>query len=268
MFYINFFGTVNFSFTETGPRTEEHSPFLTDSYTIIQPSNDGRSLYTYKTPVIGRNSICSTTSDIARNNNNSSLDIDIKIHSLFDQYKDNDVDSILLDGMEKFCVDLGLQPDDFKMLVLAWKFRADVMCQFTRNEFFQGCKVMNADSIEGILNKIPYIVDELNDPGQFKDFYKFTFKFGLDKSIGEKTLPVDTASALWRLVFSRDKPPFLDKWIDFLLLHKHIRGIPKDTWMMFLTFCSTVDPSLSNYDECEAWPSVFDDFVEAMKPKS
>ena len=33
-------------------------------------------------------------------------------------------------------------------LVLAWKFEAEVMCRFTRQEFIQGCKAMNVDSIK------------------------------------------------------------------------------------------------------------------------
>ena len=41
-----------------------------------------------------------------------------------------------------------------------------------------------------------------------------------------------------------------------------VRGIPRDTWNMFLNFVNTVDSDLSLYDDTEAWPSLFDDFVE------
>ena len=37
---------------------------------------------------------------------------------------------------------------------------------------------------------------------------------------------------------------------------------PSDTWDLFLPFALSVDSDLSGYDENEAWPSLFDDFVE------
>lgn len=52
---------------------------------------------------------------------------------MFENYKDNlKPDLILAQGMERFCQDLGLNPDQFEMLALAWKFNADRMCCFTR----------------------------------------------------------------------------------------------------------------------------------------
>ena len=39
-------------------------------------------------------------------------------------------------------------------------------------------------------------------------------------------------------------------------------GISGDTWDLFLPFALLVDADLSGYDENEAWPSLFDDFVE------
>jgi len=41
-----------------------------------------------------------------------------------------------------------------------------------------------------------------------------------------------------------------------------VRGIPRDTWNMFLNFTIAVGSDLSQYDDTEAWPSLFDDFVE------
>ena len=41
-----------------------------------------------------------------------------------------------------------------------------------------------------------------------------------------------------------------------------VRGIPRDTWNMFLNFVQTVGSDLTQYDDAEAWPSLFDDFVE------
>lgn len=186
-----------------------------------------------------------------------------KINQLFDQYKDSLEDAILAEGIENLCNDLQLSPDDFKVLVLAWKLNASQMCRFTKSEFVQGLKSMKTDSIKGIQLKLNEITSELTTESEnFRDLYRFTFKFGLDVSIGQRILPTDIAVLLWRLVFTSNEPPVLDRWLSYLEKNTHIRGIPKDTWYMFLNFCDFVGDDLSTYDDTEAWPSLFDDFVE------
>lgn len=186
-----------------------------------------------------------------------------RINQLFDQYKDSLEDAILAEGIENLCNDLQLNPDDFKVLILAWKLNASQMCRFTKSEFIQGLKSMKTDSIKGIQLKLNEITSELkSDTEQFKDLYRFTFKFGLDVSTGQRILPTDIAILLWRLVFTSNEPTILDRWLLYLEKNTHIRGIPKDTWYMFLNFCEFIGDDLSSYDDTEAWPSLFDDFVE------
>ena len=186
-----------------------------------------------------------------------------KINQLFDQYKDSLEDAILAEGIENLCNDLQLNPDDFKVLVLAWKLNASQMCRFTKSEFIQGLKSMKTESIKGIQHKLNEITSELKrDTENFKDLYRFTFKFGLDVTTGQRILPTDIAILLWRLVFTNNEPPILDRWLLYLEKNPHIRGIPKDTWYMFLNFCEFIGDDLSSYDDTEAWPSLFDDFVE------
>ncbi|CAL7941278.1 unnamed protein product [Xylocopa violacea] len=185
-----------------------------------------------------------------------------KLNALFDQYKDSHEDVILADGIERFCNDLQLSPDEFKVLVLAWKLKAKQMCQFTRQEFVTGLKTMKVDSIRGIQARLPEIVQELTVSSDlFKDLYRFTFRFGLDVNSGQRILPADMAIVLWKLVFTIREPPLLSRWLKFLECH-HVRGIPKDTWNMFLNFAESIGDDLSVYDDAEAWPSLFDDFVE------
>lgn len=188
---------------------------------------------------------------------------DSKINQLFDQYKDSLEDAILAEGIENLCNDLQLNPDDFKVLVLAWKLNASQMCRFTKVEFTQGLKCMKTDSVKGIQIKLNDITNILkHDIEQFKDLYRFTFKFGLDVSTGQRILPSDIAVVLWRVVFTNHEPPILERWLNYLEKNPHIRGIPKDTWYMFLNFSEFVGIDLSSYDDTEAWPSLFDDFVE------
>lgn len=142
------------------------------------------------------------------------------------------------------------------------------MCQFTRQEFVGGLKAMRVDSIRGIQQQLPEIVRELTVNGElFKDLYRFTFRFGLDVSSGQRILPVDMAILLWKLVFTIREPPLLRRWLQFLELKYDIRGIPRDTWNMFLNFAEIIGDDLGSYDDAEAWPSVFDDFVEYENDK-
>ncbi|KAK2577171.1 hypothetical protein KPH14_003328 [Odynerus spinipes] len=185
-----------------------------------------------------------------------------KLNALFDQYKDLHEDVILADGIERLCNDLQLSPDEFKVLVLAWKLNAEQMCQFTRQEFVTGLKAMRVDSIRGIQARLPEIVQELMvNSDLYKDLYRFTFRFGLDVIAGQRILPADMAIVLWRLVFTIREPPLLTRWLKFLECH-HVRGIPRDTWNMFLNFAESIGDDLGAYDDAEAWPSLFDDFVE------
>ena len=190
-----------------------------------------------------------------------------KIQSLFAKYKDDAEEAILADGMEKFCQDLGVDPTEFVVLVLAWKFNASQMCRFTKKEFLDGCKEVRADSIKGLQSKLPELEDEVVDTEKFKDLYRFTFKFGLDVEDGQRALPINIATALWKLVFSKDMPVVMDRWFGYLN-EREVRGISRDTWNMFYNFTESIESDFSNYDDSEAWPSLFDDFVECERDKN
>lgn len=184
-----------------------------------------------------------------------------QIEKYFNKYRDEVEDAILAEGMEKFCVDLGVDPTEYIVLVLAWKFEASQMCRFTREEFLNGCQKMRAHDARSLKERFPELIAEVREEKNFKELYNFTFSFGLDHSAGQRTLPVDLAIPLWDLVFAQNRPKILAWWFDFLKT-SDVRGISRDTWNMFLPFSSTVKTDFSNYDESEAWPSLFDDFVE------
>ncbi|XP_075949597.1 DCN1-like protein 3 [Anarhichas minor] len=187
----------------------------------------------------------------------------LRIDELFHCYKDEQEDAILEEGMEMFCNDLCVDPAEFRVLVLAWKFQAATMCKFTRKEFVEGCKAIQADSLEGICSRFPVMMLDARGEENFKDLYRFTFQFGLDADEGQRSLQREIAIALWRLVFTQNSPAILEHWLDFLSENpSSIRGISRDTWNMFLNFTQAIGPDLSNYSEDEAWPSLFDTFVE------
>ncbi|XP_046888536.1 DCN1-like protein 3 [Hypomesus transpacificus] len=187
----------------------------------------------------------------------------LRIEELFCCYKDELEDAILEEGMESFCNDLCVDPAEFRVLVLAWKFQAATMCKFTRKEFVEGCRAIQADSLEGICSRFSCMLLEAQGEDSFRDLYRFTFQFGLDAEEGQRSLQRDIAIALWRLVFTQNSPSILERWLDFLAENPSgVRGISRDTWNMFLNFTQAIGPDLSNYSEDEAWPSLFDTFVE------
>ncbi|XP_048868770.1 DCN1-like protein 3 [Brienomyrus brachyistius] len=187
----------------------------------------------------------------------------VHVEELFSCYKDAKDDAILEEGMERFCNDLCVDPAEFRVLLLAWKFQAATMCKFTRKEFVEGCKAIKADSLDSICARFPCMLLEAQVEEKFKDLYRFTFQFGLDSEEGQRSLHRDIAIALWRLVFTQDTPAILDCWLDFLTENPSgVKGISRDTWNMFLNFTQVIGPDLSNYSEDEAWPSLFDTFVE------
>lgn len=184
---------------------------------------------------------------------------DNAINKLFEEYKDPNEDAILEEGIERLCQDLDKKPDDFAILVLAWCLDAAQMCCFTKTEFIQGLQQMNAASISEIKLRLQQTVEKLSiDTELFKQLYRFTFRFGLE--VGHRILSLDMAIILWRLVFTLHTPEILERWLSFLDQNPSIRGIPKDTWNMFLNFAESCD--ITQYDADEAWPSLFDDFVE------
>ncbi|KAH9365399.1 hypothetical protein HPB48_022723 [Haemaphysalis longicornis] len=180
--------------------------------------------------------------------------------SFFEKYRDPEEDAVLAEGIVRLCDDLGVKPEEFRVLLLAWKFNAQQMCRFSRDEFLGGCRALRADSVSAVQMRFTDLLAEARDPIRFRDLYRFTFRFGLES--GQRTLPTDMAAQLWRLVFSLEPPPVLDRWLAFLDQHPEVRGITSDTWNMFLHFAETAGRDLSTYDDSEAWPSLFDDFVE------
>ncbi len=79
------------------------------------------------------------------------------------------------------------------------------------------------------------------------------------------------AAGLWLLVFSLRPPQLVTRWLAFLHAHPEVKGIARDTWNMFLNLVEAVpddDQLLSAYDDDEAWPSLFDDFVDYERERA
>jgi len=185
---------------------------------------------------------------------------------LFERYCDlSEEDCISVSGLESLCRDLGLEPDDFLVLLLAWQCSASTMCCLTRTEFVNGCRLLKATTIDAILVRLKELaVDIQRDRNKFRDLYRWAYGFALDTSILQRNMPLDVAIAMWRLVFggADAAPKILHRWLEFLEKRDDVHFISRDTWEMFLVFVTKIGNNLDSYDESEAWPSLLDDFVE------
>uniref|UniRef100_A0A8C5ADW8 DCN1-like protein n=1 Tax=Gadus morhua TaxID=8049 RepID=A0A8C5ADW8_GADMO len=132
------------------------------------------------------------------------------------------------EGMEKFCEDIGVEPENVVMLVLAWRLDAQSMGYFTLQEWLKGMSSLQCDSTESLRNSLDHLRSVLNDTTSFKLIYRYAF--------------------------------------DFARQSKY-KVINKDQWCNVLEFSRTINLDLSNYDEDGAWPVMLDEFVEWYKER-
>jgi hypothetical protein len=118
------------------------------------------------------------------------------------------------------------------------------------------------DSIDKLKYLLPSLRAELKDEHKFRDIYNFAFGWAKEK--GQKSLALDTALGMWRLLFKERPWPLVELWCQFLQA-KHNKAISKDTWSQLFEFSRIIDPSVSNYDSEGAWPYLIDEFVEYLR---
>ncbi|KAK3159071.1 hypothetical protein QOZ80_2AG0145330 [Eleusine coracana subsp. coracana] len=148
------------------------------------------------------------------------------------------------------------------MLVISWHMKASTMCEFTRQEFIGGLQSMGVDSIEKFCEKLPSLRAELKDDQKFHEIYNFAFAWAREK--GQKSLALETAIGMWKLLFAERNWPLIDHWCQFLQV-RHNKAISRDTWSQLLEFVKTIVPQLTNYDAEGAWPYLIDEFVDHLK---
>ena len=124
-------------------------------------------------------------------------------------------DSIQLDGIERFCNDLGVDPTDPVMLMIAWQMGCETMCVFTRQEWTQGMTEMGCDSIDTLKSRFPLLHSMLDDADAFRDYYIFCFKFAKEPGFGVRTLPTEVAKQMWQLTLG-ERFRHLGAWHRFI----------------------------------------------------
>ncbi|XP_063242562.1 DCN1-like protein 5 isoform X2 [Bacillus rossius redtenbacheri] len=180
----------------------------------------------------------------------------------FHEYTSPDEPDVLgPEGMEKFCEDIAVEPENVVMLVLAWKMNARQMGFFTQEEWLKGLSELQCDSISKLQGKLDYLRSLLNDQVSFKSIYRYAYDFARDKD--QRSMDVDTAKAMLQLLLGKHWPLF-SHFSCFLDQSKY-KVINKDQWCNILEFSRSISPDLANYDVDGAWPVMLDEFVEWLK---
>ncbi|KAL6093235.1 hypothetical protein STEG23_006765 [Scotinomys teguina] len=157
------------------------------------------------------------------------------------------------EGMEKFCEDIGVEPENIIMLVLAWKLEAESMGFFTKEEWLKGMTSLQCDCTEKLQSRFDFLRSQLNDISSFKNIYRYAFDFARDKD--QRSLDIDTAKSMLALLLGRTWPLF-SVFYQYLEQSKY-RVMNKDQWYNVLEFSRTVHADLSNYDEDGAYDLSF-----------
>ncbi|KAJ3403996.1 hypothetical protein CcCBS67573_g01321 [Chytriomyces confervae] len=171
-----------------------------------------------------------------------------KLTKLFESYKDADENFIGLEGTERLCQDLEVDPMDIVTLILAFHLKCERMCEFKLAGWLEGWSNLQCETLEDMKKAIPVIRGDLDDATKFKDIYLFTFNFARQEN--QKGL---------------GRYEHIDLWLEFLEDHKN--SISKDTWVQFHDFAKKYPSAFEGYEEDGAWPLLIDEFVEFAQEK-
>jgi len=168
-------------------------------------------------------------------------------------------------GIEKLCSDLGLDPTDVLVLVMAWLLSASQMGYFTKDEWSKGASALGRAQSPAQLKEClqdVYLRTRQNKE-RLRDLHKYTHKFCKEDD-KRKNIDAESALAMLQLLHGAAFPKHVPKLIEFLQTHEQVqkRGVSLDEWSMVLNFCTEISPDCSNYQDDGAWPLLLDEYVE------
>uniref|UniRef100_A0A7E5A0D0 Defective in cullin neddylation protein n=1 Tax=Panagrellus redivivus TaxID=6233 RepID=A0A7E5A0D0_PANRE len=184
------------------------------------------------------------------------------VRNLFYQYANDPSDNlpgrIGPNGVVRLLQDVKAEPTDCSVLIFAWKCKAQTQCEFSVDEWNTGLTAIRCSDLNDLRAWFKNARNHIQNPADFKDFYKFTFTYA--KSLAQRGLPLDVAIAYWQIIY--DGNTRVNHWIQWLQ-NENKSGITQDEWDSFGAFIRQVKADFSNYDE--TWPTRIDDYVEFCK---
>ncbi|GMY35692.1 DCN1-like protein 5 [Fagus crenata] len=190
-----------------------------------------------------------------------------RIDRLFNSYANQSLGLIDPEGVEKLCSDVGVDHTDVRILMLAWKLKAEKQGYFSKDEWRTGLKALKADNLDKLKKAFPALETEVMTPPNFQDFYAYAFKYCLTEE-KQKCVDIETICELLHLVLGSQFRAQVDSIIEYLKFQSEYRMLNMDQWVNFYRFCHEISfPDLKNYDADLAWPLILDSFVEWLKEK-
>lgn len=97
----------------------------------------------------------------------------------FKRYTTDQIDQLGPEGMERFCQDIKVEPENIVMLVIAYKMNAKNMGYFTQSEWLRGLSdpEVLCDTPAKLQNKLNYFLNQLNDSQTFKLIFRYAYDF-------------------------------------------------------------------------------------------
>ncbi|KAG4399375.1 hypothetical protein GLYMA_08G216700v4 [Glycine max] len=190
-----------------------------------------------------------------------------RIDSLFYSYANGSTGLIDPEGIETLCADMEVDHTDVRVLMLAWKMKAEEQGYFTLDEWRRGLKALRADTVSKLKKALPDLEKEVRRPSNFADFYSYAFQYCLTEE-KQKSIDIESICELLTLVLGSTFPAQVNLFVEYLKTQNDYKVINMDQWMGFFRFCNEISfPTLNDYDSELAWPLILDNFVEWLREK-
>ncbi|KAL5698838.1 hypothetical protein ACHQM5_029820 [Ranunculus cassubicifolius] len=171
------------------------------------------------------------------------------------------------EGIETLCSDAGVDYTDVRILMLAWKMKAERQGYFTLDEWRRGMKALKVDTIAKLKKSLPELEKDVRRPINFSEFYSYAFQYCLTEE-KQKSIDVESICQLLTLILGSEFGPQVKSFVEYLKGQNDYKVINMDQWLGFLRFCNEISfPDFKNYDADLAWPLILDNFVDWVREK-
>ncbi|KAJ4908988.1 hypothetical protein Rs2_03609 [Raphanus sativus] len=188
-------------------------------------------------------------------------------YKLFNKYANTSSGVIDPEGIEKLCSKLKVPHTDIKILMLAWKMKAERQGYFTKTEWRRALKALKFDTIKKLKKALPELELEVRKPLNFADFYAYAFRYCFTDE-KQNCVDIETICQLLDMVLGSTFRDQVDHFVDYLKIQNDYKVITMDQWMGFYRFCNEISfPDMTNYSLELAWPLILDNFFEWMREK-
>ncbi|KAF8103068.1 hypothetical protein N665_0188s0028 [Sinapis alba] len=186
---------------------------------------------------------------------------------LFNKYANTSSGVIDPEGIEKLCSSLEVPHTDIRILMLAWRMKAERQGYFTKAEWRIAFKELKVDTITKLKKALPELEQEVRNPSNFANFYAYAFQYCLTEE-KQKFLDIETICQLLDMVLGSTFRAQVDYFVDYLKIQNDYKVINMDQWKGFYRFCNEISfPDMTNYNPELAWPLILDEFFEWLHEK-